>query len=231
MNVNVYSRNQEDGILITKQLLDLEIIPVVSHSAIELFNDIQFNKKVPDLFIIDYYLYNHDYINFALILKKRNLTIPILFYNDPFVIGRTQIIQEWEIYNNFIYGYQINLEKYHKIFEKLSTIVPYFAKKTDCPCLIFNIQTKYKIQKATIPVLDIFLKNRTTYLSVKDILNILQEQNILMQKSTAHAHVSRLKKIFNESSSNAVKMDRINEKYKLLINEELLYVESRHANA
>lgn len=63
------------------------------------------SKSYPEIILMDYMVFNHDFFNVFGFLRERKLYFPILFYNDPYIFHDDQII-----------NWRIHLEKaYHAI--------------------------------------------------------------------------------------------------------------------
>ena len=81
-------------------------------------------KHLPDLLILDYTCYNHEFFNIQPTLKSINKLFPVIFYNDPCLIHPKRSLH-WETQLKLLYNIteKEQLDKYKQVFEKIEAIV------------------------------------------------------------------------------------------------------------
>jgi len=78
----------------------------------------------PDLFVIDYTLYNHEIFNLTDYMNDVHYRIPSIFYNDPCLIAGNRP-DHWQHLIRITYGYKDtqNPEEYYEVFKQIASVV------------------------------------------------------------------------------------------------------------
>ena len=83
----------------------------------------------PDLFILDYTLFNPLLFNPFKFLASKNLYIPLIIYNDPFAPKKFKIEYWGNIIKTFFPPNRINFKIYNQIFKTLENALFYLEQK------------------------------------------------------------------------------------------------------
>lgn len=83
----------------------------------------------PDLFVLDYTLFNPLLFNPFKFLTSKNLFIPLIIYNDPFAPKEFKVGYWKNLLKTFYPTNRINFEKYNQIFNTLENTLMYLEHK------------------------------------------------------------------------------------------------------
>lgn len=196
----------------------------------------------PDLIIADYTLYNHDIFNVYDTLKKIRNPIPLIFYNDPCIIGNSKSFH-WKYMINFIYPEERNNpDKFTQIFKELEQIVesqdlkPFmqlnpqpkdlttheYAKMlldntTDDDNIIQNINDKLKLNRTYYLILKILYETKNTQIKLSEIEKELEKNNIYINCNSLKVEISKLRKKLSDLSDFNVQIIGKKEGYQLIL--------------
>ena len=85
------------------------------------FHLLHSNDELPDLFIMDYVLFQHDVLNIYRYMKKNNRITPLIFYNDPY--PNEQVRANFWIYQCHAHFPDLNLSKVKTAFHLVAAAV------------------------------------------------------------------------------------------------------------
>lgn len=91
MIIYIYLTQIDIGQIICDQLSSLNNLCFLFSNSDDLFDTLENQKKMPDLLILDYLLFNHDLFNVYIDLKEKDLNFPVIFYNDPCITKSTRL--------------------------------------------------------------------------------------------------------------------------------------------
>lgn len=180
-------------------------------------------KSNPDLLLLDYTSFNHDYYNIYNSLKKINKMFPIIFFNDP-CLTIPKRTNHWILELKIIYEYTDKdlLDRYKKVFEIIEQIVedpnlkPYIPlmqealpfpqlkskkkqffleinKNTSLSILYFK--DRNKLPQNLFYLLNLFYDNRENGLTLTEIIELYKKDNKQISLSSLKVEISQLKHI------------------------------------
>lgn len=200
-------------------------------------------KHLPDLLILDYTCYNHEFFNIQPTLKSINKLFPVIFYNDPCLIHPKRSLH-WETQLKLMYNIteKEQLEKYKQIFEKIETIVespelkryiplmqtplpfPKNESKTktlfsklqiDTSLSLLNFKKRCNLAENLYYLLLLFYNNRETPLSIEEIIELYKKDKKQITEQSLRVSISRLKSKIAEDKENSFFIHKQNNKYKI----------------
>lgn len=90
MTVYLFSHSYEIGQIIADHLITHDYNCFLFKTKDDLYTEIYTHKKFPDLIVLDYLTFNHDFFNLHTYLIKNKISQPLIFFNDPCIIGKSR---------------------------------------------------------------------------------------------------------------------------------------------
>lgn len=129
MTVYLFSQSYEIGQIINDHLISNKYSCFLFPQKEAITTEIKNRKTPPDLLILDYTMYNHDFFNIFKYLNQIKIELPVIFFNDPCITASTRTKHWLSQLKRLTYkepGKQFTDEKlseYEKLFSKIEEIV------------------------------------------------------------------------------------------------------------
>ena len=221
MKIYIYSPQKEISQIIADHLSDKGNLCFPFMMQEDISVSLQNLKKMPDLLILDYKSFNHDIFNIFDYLKKFNMKVPLVFYNDPCLL-RSSRTQHWIsiIETKFKPFEEEERKKYEKVLKDLEELIesdelrPYisllqepkeiplsmikdaytlqYLKENKDDC-IFEFQKRTKLPNNLFYLLELLQKNKCLSLSFTDIADLYNKDGKSINEKSLKVLMSRLK--------------------------------------
>lgn len=143
MNVYFFSKNLNLAYLISSELekRNFSCTPFTKQEVI--VEAIYKTKYLPDIILMDYTVFNHNFFNIYNLIKKKGIFLPILFYNDPCLYSEDYILN-WQIHLEQIYQMYLSddiknsrnfVKQYDSLLEALHELLIVKGLKEYIPCM------------------------------------------------------------------------------------------------
>ncbi len=228
MRVYIHSPQVEIAEIIADHLREEKHTCYVYRDFMELFVSIINQKTPPDLLIMDYLSYNHDNYSIMETFDEKKISLPVLFYNEPF-LNRSTRAKHWKSQISLLQNLsdEIDLNTYDDIFLSLQNLIeskelrPYisllqkplplppeliknkitlkFIKENQDDC-ICSFKERNKLPNNLFYLLQIFQKHRKIGLTLEDIVKEYQKDGKTISPESLKVLISRLKTSIRKDS-------------------------------
>jgi DNA-binding response OmpR family regulator len=203
------------------------------------FAALESTEQKPDILIIDYRLYDHDFFDLRDFFKDCKIRIPLIFYNDPFP-DTGERAAYWE-YKCRFYFKNDDICKFRTFFEILEKAVespdinPYISlirkpgifpnteesqqhsssTRNNPEYDIYLLRDRCHLQKSLFRLLEILYKQRGRFVPTDYLLKNLKGPGKCGKKNCLYAYISRLRTFINLSDAS-LDILKNSEGYKLI---------------
>ncbi len=201
-------------------------------------------KKLPDLLILDYKLYNHDIFNLYTYLEETEMIVPLIFYNDPCLICSKRAAH-WERMLELTLTKYIpkDFSHYRPVLEALEELIeadefrPYitliqpakeiplsfvkdsytlqYLKENKDDC-IYQFQERSKIPNNLFYLLKLLQKNKELELSFKDIIEMYAKDGKSITEESLRVLMSKLRKYIRSDKECNFLIYHDNDRYRFI---------------
>lgn len=231
MRVFIYSRQHEIAQIICDHLISKGNLCFAFASPSELSMAVRNQKKLPDLLILDYTIYNHDIFNLYSYMDEVNLKFPVIFYNDPCLI-RSNRADHWKAILELTQTKYLtkDFSNYEPVLKALAELIdseelfPYitllqpakpvplsfvkdlytlqYLKENKDDC-IYQFQERNHIPKNIFYLLQLLQKNKEISLTLKDLADFYKKDGKDITIESLRVIMSRLRNyIRNDKDCN-----------------------------
>ena len=226
MKIFIYSPQMEISQIISDHLQEKENLCFVFENFSEVTCEVLNQKKPPDLLILDYLSFNHDLFNIYEFFSKKNLFLPVIFYNDP-CLTRSTRTSHWLAQFDALLCKSVakDFSKYEPLFLYLEELIesdefrPYISLLQPAKDLPSDfIKDKYTLQylkensddcissfkeRTNIPqnifyLLKLMQKNKDIHLSIKDIQSLYKDNGKEITETSIKVLLSKLRKYIRD---------------------------------
>lgn len=129
MTVYLFSKSYEIGQIINEHLISNNYLSFLFPKTDDITKAIKNLKRPPDLLVLDYTIFNHDFFNIYSYLNEIKVQLPVIFFNDPCITASTRT-KHW-LYQLVILTYKTNgkqftdeeIKEYECLFSKIEEII------------------------------------------------------------------------------------------------------------
>ena len=226
MKIFIYSPQMEISQIISDHLQEKENLCFVFENFSEVTCEVMNQKKPPDLLILDYLSFNHDLFNIYEFFSKKNLFLPVIFYNDP-CLTRSTRTAHWLAQIDALLCKSItkDFSKYEPLFLYLEELIesdefrPYisllqpakdlppdlikdkytlqYLKENSDDC-IFSFKERTNIPQNIFYLLKLMQKNKDMQLSIKDIQDLYKDNGKEITETSIKVLLSKLRKYIRD---------------------------------
>lgn len=231
MRIFIYARQHEISQIISDHLSEKGNLCFAFANQPDVSMAVRNQKKLPDLMILDYMLYNHDIFNIYTYMDEVNLKFPVIFYNDPCLI-RSNRAAHWKAIIEITQTKYItkDFSDYEPVLNSLAELIeseefkPYisllqpakpvplslvkdsytlqYLKENKDDC-IYQFQERNNIPKNIFYLLVLLQKNKEVPLTLKEIADYYKKDGKEITIESLRVIMSRLRKyIRNDRECN-----------------------------
>jgi len=198
----------------------------------------------PDLFVIDYSMYNHEIFNLTNYMDNVRYRIPSIFYNDPCIIAGNRP-DHWQHIIRITYGYKDtqNPDEYYEVYKIIASVVedpdisqyiPLMQKPKMLPenfyvtkmyrdtslkearRRLLDFKLKTKMPDNLFFIMELLYINEDKALPLEEIQKEYSEQIRSITKESLIVQISKLKKIIKNNPEANYAIIRQKSGYRLL---------------
>ena len=244
MRVFIYSRQIEISQIISDHLSAIGNRCFVFLSQHEISEEIQNQKKFPDLIILDYTLFNHDIFNLYSYLEEMDMKMPIIFYNDPCLICTTRAAH-WEKILDITLTKHIpkDYSHYRPLFTALEELIeskefkPYISLLQPAEAIplsfvkdsytlqylqenkddcIYQFKERSKLPNNLFYLLQLLQKNKETELSFEDLIDLYAKDGKTITEESLRVLMSKLKRQIRNDKECTFLIYRDKDRYRFI---------------
>jgi len=228
MKIFIYSLKREISQIISDHLSDKGHLCISFNSQTDISFAIRNQKKLPDLMLLDYLLFNHDIFNLYNYLEEVDLSFPVIFYNDPCLI-RSSRAAHWKAILELTQSKYIaqDFSLYEPVFKELQELIeseefkPYiplmqsekalplslikdsytlqYLKENKNDC-IYEFKKRSKIPDNLFYLLELLQKNKEIELSLNDIVQLYEKDEKSISIDSLKVLLSRLRNYIRQDN-------------------------------
>lgn len=243
MRVLIFATQREIAQVITDQLSDKKHLCFTFHKIEQIQDAIENLTLQPDLLILDYLSFNHDYFDIYQHFEKHKYYIPIVFYNDPCLMKPSRC-EHWIMQISFKQNsyLKMDLELLRPILLDLEELIespiikPYipllsspkplpptfrresstlsYLEKTNSN--IYDFKNRTHLRAGLFYILEILYNNQTQTLTMEDIITIYQIDGKRMTKNSLKVLISQLRRKIREDGECGFLIYAENKRYRFV---------------
>lgn len=181
---------------------------------------IQEHTDQPDLYILDYFLYNHYVFNPYSYLKENNCNVPLISFNDPQRKTDSDTYY-WKSILELLYGDNFSWENYKNVIEQVTTLV----KKLNNLELNTIIESAERKSEVKVPgnlssseiILFKMMKEKINQsISIEEMRLAIQKTEKICRVSTIACIVSSIRKKLTETGISDIQIIKNGAGYKMI---------------
>ena len=226
MKIFIYSPQMEISQIISDHLEVKENLCFVFQNFSDLTCEVMNQKKQPDLLVLDYLSFNHDIFNIFEFFSKKNIFLPVIFYNDPCLTRSTRtehwlaqfeallcktIKKDFTKYEPLLVYLEELIESdefrpYITLMQPAKDLPPSYIKdkftlqylKENSDDCIYSFKERTGIPQNIFYLLKLMQENKDTSLSIKDIQNLYKENGKQITETSIKVLLSKLRKYIRD---------------------------------
>ncbi len=241
MWIYFFTKQSEICNIIAKRLNEEKIQTLVFDNLDIFFQLMYSKKKLPDLFVFDYRVFQHDIFNVYRYMENIQRLAPLIFYNDPYPDPKIRV-------NYWLYQCSLHIKNTDcTALEQPFTII---AKTISSPSLnpyisiiqqplpfpaaefqqeefesvpekkeinIYEFRKREKIQPSVFRLLKYLYERRNTYISIEELEKNILGKDQIAKRGSVYSYISRLRSYMKRESSIRMDIIQSHKRYKLVI--------------
>lgn len=246
MNILIYSPIYELSEIIAENIEELGESCYTFKNTSLLMSFFSNCKNLPDLLILDYTSFNHEFFNLRNYLIELHKLFPLIYFNDPCPVYPERAYH-WKEQIKLLFDIKDKelLDNYFKIFQKVQStvenpeLIPYIPLmqtnlpfpnhltkaqallqniKKDNPISIYNFKKRNNLPDNLFYLLEIFYNNQEKPLSIDEIIQKFEEDDKSIKESSLRVSISRLNKAISNDKECSFFFLKKNNKYQIIFN-------------
>ena len=211
----------------------------------DIYDAVQSLRVPPDLFVVDYSMYNHEIFNLSEYMEEIKYRIPTIFYNEPCLIAGNRP-DHWQQIILLTYGYKDTQdpEEYYSVYKIIESVVEdpdisqyipllqkpkmlpknfYVTKMYDDTSIreakkrLIDFKIKTNIPDNLFFILQLLYRNGETCLSLEEIQQYYEKELRSISIESLKVQISKLKKYLIENPEDKMILTKKKDGYQLLM--------------
>lgn len=187
--------------------------------------EIDEQEDKPDLFILDFYLYNHYVFNPYSYLKENRCYVPLISFNDP----QRKTVSEsfyWKNMLELLYADKFQWEKYQVVIEQTIGLLERLKEKTiTAEKEMFKSEGQEKTERNNEPknlssseiiIYKMLKSNLDQAISIKELQESIKKTSKICRESTIACIISSLRKKLDMAEMHELQIIKNGTGYKMI---------------